>query len=74
MRIVIVAWHTGYAMLIADLTLAITITEEVPLNKRNHKNQNTKDLKLVEFLKSGGRKGALNDFNLVLKKAVGVKK
>jgi hypothetical protein len=36
--------------------------------------KNKEDQKLLKFLKSGGRKGALQDFNVVLKKAVGVKK
>lgn len=34
--------------------------------------KNTKQLN--EFIKSGGRKGALSDFNKVLKKAAGEKK
>ncbi|HUY52951.1 MAG TPA: hypothetical protein VMV24_00010 [Candidatus Dormibacteraeota bacterium] len=41
-------------------------------DKKTINLKNTKTLK--EFIKKGGRKGALQDFNLVLRKAVGVKK
>lgn len=39
-------------------------------------SSNSKDKKknVDKFIKSGGRKGALSDFNKILKKAVGAKK
>jgi hypothetical protein len=42
--------------------------------KRTQKNKIKTDKQLKEFIKSGGRKDALKDFNLILKKSVGVKK
>ena len=53
-------------------SIVIKPSENIMSDKKTINLKNTKTLK--EFIKKGGRKGALQDFNLVLRKAVGVKK